>query len=88
MNIKKVRPRFCQESRGAKAKAWGVNTPSLSTLRKSVNRIHVVGLLFGRDLLLNGLAGLGWPWSRRLSLWVDWLDQRAEELRERQGARA
>ena len=50
--------------------------------RRQVNEIRIAGLLFGRDLLLDGLAGLGWPWSRRLSLWVDWLDYRAEGLRE------
>ncbi|MFU2209532.1 hypothetical protein [Solidesulfovibrio sp. C21] len=59
----------------------------LSSLRRSVNRFHIAGLLFGRDLILAGLACLGWPWSHQLSLWVDWLDYRAEELRERQGAR-
>lgn len=49
--------------------------------RRQVNQVRIAGLLFGRDLLLAGLACLGWPWSRRLSLWVDWLDQRSEELR-------
>jgi hypothetical protein len=54
----------------------------LAFSRRQVNEIHIGGLLFGRDLLLAGLACLGWPWSRRLSLWVDWLDSRAEALRE------
>jgi len=53
----------------------------LAKFRRVVNEIRIGGLLFGRDLLLAGLACLGWPWSRRLSLWVDWLDSRAEELR-------
>lgn len=69
-------------------KAWGTDNPFLSPLTRRVNKIHVAGLLFGRDLLLAGLAICGWPWSRRLSLWVDWLDARAEELREQQGVRA
>jgi hypothetical protein len=59
----------------------------LPFLAKTVNDIHIAGLLFGRDLLLAGLACLGWPWSRRLSLWLDWLDQEAEALRERMGVR-
>ncbi len=54
----------------------------------NTNRIRITGLLFGRNLLLAGLASLGWPWSRRLSLWIDTLDQAAEMLRERQGERA
>ena len=69
-------------------KSWGVNNPTLAKFRRPVNEIRMAGLLFGRDLLLAGLACLGWPWSRRLSLWVDWLDARAEELREQQGVRA
>lgn len=60
----------------------------LAKFRLPVNQIRIAGLLFGRDLLLAGLVCLGWPWSRRLSLWVDWLDARAEELREQQGERA
>jgi len=65
-----------------KGNAWGVNNLTLAKSRRAVNQIHVSGLLFGRDLLLAGLAICGFPWSRRLSLWVDWLDSRAEELRE------
>lgn len=53
----------------------------------NTNRVWITGLLFGRNLLLAGLASLGWPWSRRLSLWIDALDQAAEMLRERQGER-
>ncbi len=53
--------------------------------RRQVNEIRISGLLFGRDLLLAGLAHLGWPWSRRLSRWVDWLDMKTEILRERRG---
>jgi len=86
MSSKRLRPQVLADRRGARKK-WDFDNPTLCTQCKSVNQIHVVGLLFGRDLLLNGLAGLGWPWSRRLSLWIDWLDQRAEELRERQGVR-
>lgn len=59
----------------------------LAESRRVVNQIRIAGLLFGRDLLLAGLGCLGWPWSRRLSLWVDWLDQKAETLRERMGGR-
>lgn len=55
--------------------------------RRQVNEIRISGLLFGRDVLLAVLACLGWPWSRRLSRWVDWLDMKAEALRERQGGR-
>ncbi len=58
----------------------------LANFRHRVNEIHINGLLFGRDLLLAGLACLGWP-SRRLSLWVDFLQAKAEELREQQGGR-
>lgn len=54
----------------------------LAKFLRPVNEIRVAGLLFGRDLLLAGLAICGFPWSRRLSLWVDWLDARAEELRD------
>lgn len=59
----------------------------LAKFRRPVNEIRIAGLLFGRDLMLAGLACLGWPWSRRLSLWIDALDHAAEELRERQGVR-
>lgn len=82
------RPRPGQGIEGAKTEKRGVDSSFLNTLWKSVNQIHVVGLLFGRNLILDGLAGLGWPWSCRLSLWVDALDQAAEMLRERQGERA
>ena len=62
--------------------------PLLAKFRRQVNEIRIGALRFGGDLLLAGLACLGWPWSRRLSLWMDWIDYRAEELRERQGERA
>lgn len=61
--------------------------PLLAKFRRQVNETRIAGLLFGRDLLLAGLTICGFPWSRRLSLWVDWLDYRAEALRERQGVR-
>ncbi|MEL7640747.1 MAG: hypothetical protein AAGU21_13980 [Solidesulfovibrio sp.] len=87
MKLNKKRPEASRELRGAEnekcaCKFW------LAFSRRQVNEIRIGGLLFGRDLLLAGLACLGWPWSRRLSLWVDALDQAAEMLRERQGERA
>lgn len=75
------RPGFSRKT-GFVCKSW------VAFSRRHVNEIRIAGLLFGRDLLLAGLACLGWPWSRRLSLWVDAIDQAAEELRERQGERA
>jgi len=56
--------------------------------RRLVNDFCLGGLLFARDVTLAGLACLGWPWSRRLSLWLDWLEQKAEALRDQQGMRA
>ncbi len=72
---------------GLSRNAESVCKSLLAKFRRPVNEIRIAGLLFGRDLLLAGLACLGWPWSRRLSLWVDWLDYRAEELREMQEGR-
>jgi hypothetical protein len=87
VNANEKRPGASRELRGAESKKSD-GPFFVSSLPRRVNKIHVAGLLFGRDLLLAGLAICGWPWSRRLSLWVDWLDARAEELREQQGVRA
>lgn len=87
MNTNEKRPEVLREPQGAKDKKYCC--ASLVALsRHQVNEPRVSGLLFGRDLLLAGLACLGWPWSRHLSLWVDWLDSRSEALRNRQGVRA
>lgn len=72
---------------GFSGKTENVCKSFLAKFCRPVNEIRIAGLLFGRDLMLAGLACLGWPWSRRLSLWIDALDHAAEELRERHGVR-
>lgn len=67
---------------GLSGKTRIVGEVILAKFRRQVNEIRIAGLLFGRDLLLAGLVICGFPWSRRLSLWVDWIDSRAEELRD------
>ncbi len=80
MNINEKRPGASRELRGAEneksvCKIW------LAFSRRQVNEIRIGGLLFGRGLLLAGLAYLGWPWSCRLSLWLAMLDTMRETLR-------
>jgi hypothetical protein len=87
VNFNEKRPGASRELRGAENEK-SVCKAFFANPRRIVNAVLASGILFGRNLLLNGLAGLGWPWSHRLSLWVDALDQAAEMLRERQGERA
>lgn len=88
MNINVMRPRLCQESRGAKAEAWGVDIPSLNTLWKSVNQIRYCVVLRLRNVIVDGIALVGWPACPWLSRLVDRLTMLADALAEKSGARA
>lgn len=88
MNINVMRPRLCQESRGAKAEAWGVDTSSLNTLWKSVNHLRLLAAVQFHNTIVNGIALVGWPACPWLSRLVDRLTVLADALAQKSGVRA
>lgn len=69
-------------------KSWGVNTPTLPFLDRTVNRSRLLLVVQFRNVLVDGIALIGWPACPWLSRLVNRLTVLADALAEKSGVRA
>jgi len=88
MRKNEKRPGVLREPQGAGKNTWAIDNPYVATPRRIVNCFWLFVVLQFRNVIVDGIALIGWPKCPWLSRLVDRLTVLADALAEKSGVRA